>query len=158
MLVKKKEEKKKLYVTKLPVYELVIRLSYFFEDADYVREIIKQATVSSWQSDDNQLTITYDSEAGLFWTMYHSGQEKRGRYREICLPYYEPRTGIFKRLHTVSPRCYRFVDKLGGSFTKEELQIIHEAKTTFDRTPEQELMLKMLKEMMIRNIYNYDIV
>lgn len=147
--IERTKETKNIRVAKLPVVELVIRLSTFCEYDEDIRRIITEATDDGYQNDDG-LLITYAATENMFIVV--TSNHEYDYMSEMYVPDYKP--SVFDKIQSISPKQYRFSG--GGSFTKTELEIISNCKNN-NSTPEAKLINKMIKEMMIRNIYNYSI-
>lgn len=143
----KTDSRKTVKVAKMPLVELVCRLSDVY-DEDSVRRVINSAISKDYQSGDG-LIITYDKNENIFVVV--STNDEYDNLSELYLPDFGD--DIINRILNRNPKRYRFAG--GESFTKEEVELIKECKSK--DTPEAQLITKMINEMMTRNMYNYAI-
>lgn len=145
--IKMEKGKNNIRVAKLPPVELAIRVSIYYGNADDARYIITTAMTEGYQN--NELIITYSPTENVF--IVTSSNPEYDYLSEMYVPDKYP--GMIDKLHSISPVQYRFFG--GKSFTKSELDIISSCKS--DDDPISKLINKMVKEMMLRNAYNYSI-
>jgi len=126
---------KQITVAKLPIFELVIRLTEYFNIQE-IRDIVSQSTGTGYIRDG--VAIIYDSDENIFVVI--SQNPEMSSLTKIYTG------GNMLNKFKQNESQYRFLD--GSRFTQEELAYINNCKR--DNSQEAQFICKLVRELQKR--------